>query len=349
MQSSMVGIGQDVARRAVLQSESRTGVKSKLSCWVFLLWMFLYGLFTKGSDFVRVFCSRKVHSAPGCQVVHQVQLNDDGRTRPKLRGGGFLSPDDGRTRPKFRDKWSSQSNSRIEIIRKLLVTAQQGARSMWERVSSLSRGSETLRAMTTRSKSCWADTLGPGGLRKKQLNDSNIEPVLKWVEHGKRPYGPVVCSSSLATRHYWNSWERLQVVDGVLHRRFDRKDGTGSHLQLVVPDQLKDQVLHQMHGVLLSGHLGCKKTREKLLQRFYWYGVRDDVNNWISKCDTCGAIKSPSKSPKAPLGQMAVGAPLDRLATDVLGPLPRTPRGNKYILVVTDHFTKWVEIGRAHV
>ena len=35
---------------------------------------------------------------------------------------------------------------------------------------------------------------------------------------------------------------------------------------------------------------------------------------------------------------------MDRLATDILGPLPLTPRGNWYILLVTDHFTKWVEI-----
>lgn len=35
---------------------------------------------------------------------------------------------------------------------------------------------------------------------------------------------------------------------------------------------------------------------------------------------------------------------MDRIATDVLGPLPETPRGNKFILVVTDQFTKWVEI-----
>ena len=35
---------------------------------------------------------------------------------------------------------------------------------------------------------------------------------------------------------------------------------------------------------------------------------------------------------------------MDRLATDILGPLPTTPRGNRYVLVVTDYFTNWVEV-----
>ena len=50
------------------------------------------------------------------------------------------------------------------------------------------------------------------------------------------------------------------------------------------------------------------------------------------------------KHAKAPLGNMLVGAPLDCLSTDILGPLPETTKGNRFILVVSDHFTKWVEI-----
>jgi hypothetical protein len=132
--------------------------------------------------------------------------------------------------------------------------------------------------------------------------------------------------------------------DGLMFRKFHKQDGVGKHLQFVVPRAMRDEVLYQMHNSLLSGHLGIKRTREKVLQRFYWYGVRDDVNNWVAKCDICGAVKTPSKKPKAPLGDMKVGASLDRLATDILGPLPGTARGNKYIMVVTDHFTKWTAI-----
>ena len=38
-----------------------------------------------------------------------------------------------------------------------------------------------------------------------------------------------------------------------------------------------------------------------------------------------------------------VGAPLERIATDILGPLPLTNDGNLYIIVTADYFTKWTE------
>ena len=41
---------------------------------------------------------------------------------------------------------------------------------------------------------------------------------------------------------------------------------------------------------------------------------------------------------------MPVGAPLDRLSTDILGPFPESTQGNKYVLAVTNYFTKWMTI-----
>ncbi len=53
--------------------------------------------------------------------------------------------------------------------------------------------------------------------------------------------------------------------------------------------------------------------------------------------------KNPSKSSKAGLVSIQTGAPLEKIALDILGPLPTGKRGNKYILVVADYFTKWTE------
>ena len=38
------------------------------------------------------------------------------------------------------------------------------------------------------------------------------------------------------------------------------------------------------------------------------------------------------------------GITMDRIATDILGELPMTEQGNRYILVISNYFTKWTEI-----
>ena len=75
----------------------------------------------------------------------------------------------------------------------------------------------------------------------------------------------------------------------------------------------------------MGGHLGVNKTYGQLKQRFYWYEAKEDVLIWVRKCDTCARNKPAQKTPKAHLGDNQVGGPMDRLATDLLGPLPETP------------------------
>lgn len=48
--------------------------------------------------------------------------------------------------------------------------------------------------------------------------------------------------------------------------------------------------------------------------------------------------------PHAPLKQYNVGVPLERIAVDILGPLPRTYKGNRYLMVVGDYFSKWADL-----
>lgn len=98
------------------------------------------------------------------------------------------------------------------------------------------------------------------------------------------------------------------------------------------------------HDNLLSGHLRRKKSQEKISQNFFWFEMKDDISAYIASCKVCQKNRNPYRSPRAELGPMTVGTPLDRLSTDILGPLPETPRGNKYILTATDHFSNWVEI-----
>lgn len=38
-----------------------------------------------------------------------------------------------------------------------------------------------------------------------------------------------------------------------------------------------------------------------------------------------------------------VGAPFERIALDILGPLPRTKQGNKYLRITEGYFSKWLD------
>ena len=181
-------------------------------------------------------------------------------------------------------------------------------------------------------------------LKSFQEKDEDIGPLVHWKSTGTKPLQKELEIYSPATRHYCHLWDSLVLKDGILFKEFIRRDDTGHHLQFITPLKMRNEVLYQMHNSVLSGHLGRKKTKEKLSQRFYWFEMREDINIWIAKCDVCGANKPPGKTARAPLGSMPTGAPWDRIATDLLGPFPITPRGNRYILTVTDYFTKWVEV-----
>ena len=67
------------------------------------------------------------------------------------------------------------------------------------------------------------------------------------------------------------------------------------------------------------------------------------VNECCWKCDRCVTRKNPPVQSRAPLRSYLVGAPMERIRIDVKSLLPQTTRGNKYILVVCDCFTKWTE------
>ena len=82
----------------------------------------------------------------------------------------------------------------------------------------------------------------------------------------------------------------------------------------------------------------------RLLGKYYWFWLREAVANWVKRCSVCTSNTRAPRKPGGQLGEMQVGAPLDRIGTDLLEPLPLTPCGNRYILVVQDYFTKWMEI-----
>uniref|UniRef100_A0A3Q3IN77 Gypsy retrotransposon integrase-like protein 1 n=1 Tax=Monopterus albus TaxID=43700 RepID=A0A3Q3IN77_MONAL len=101
--------------------------------------------------------------------------------------------------------------------------------------------------------------------------------------------------------------------------------------------------MRQMHEGPVGGHFGVERTVTRLQTRYYWYRMREDVALWCRTCTSCASKARPLKTPQAPMGTVRVGAPMERVALDIMGPLNETERRNRYVLVVSDYFTKWVE------
>ena len=124
--------------------------------------------------------------------------------------------------------------------------------------------------------------------------------------------------------------DSLIIVNGNLYRKWESNNGNHFDLHIVLPSKLRTIVLNQLHNTVTGGHLGIRKTLSKVKKRYFWYKMRQYVQYWCNKCDICASKKSPHKKPKAPMKQYIVGAPWERMAIDILRPLPRSEDGNRY-------------------
>ena len=185
-------------------------------------------------------------------------------------------------------------------------------------------------------------------LRMLQLEDSVLKVVHTWKESGKKPEWSEIADQGLEAKYYWHMWDLLCLRDGVLYRRWVNCEGKEVKFLLVVPSSLKQFILGQLHDGTAGAHLGISKTLFKVKERFFWYGLKSDVENWCATCEICGSRKGAHVKGKAPMKQYNVGLPMERVAIDFMGPFVRTAPQNgnapkRYLMVIGDYFTKWSE------
>ena len=181
-------------------------------------------------------------------------------------------------------------------------------------------------------------------LRELQQEDSVCKPLLKWCEDNKEPTQHELMSTCPAVKRFWRNRSQLRTVDGVLYYSFVEKHTEDEKLLLILPESLKAEVLHTSHDIPSSGHLGAKKTFQKIASRFIWFRMRFDVKLYVETCSKCNQNKKTNMKPKCALGQYHATSRLEKVHIDLLGPFPTSKLGNNYILSIIDQFTKWIEI-----
>ena len=95
-----------------------------------------------------------------------------------------------------------------------------------------------------------------------------IRPVLRAKEEGKLPTAELTIASNHHTHQLVQQWDQLTIEDGIFYRNFESNGGTKHILQMIIPSQLQEKVLREVHGGRLSGHLGKSKHYSGLKNDF---------------------------------------------------------------------------------
>jgi len=132
------------------------------------------------------------------------------------------------------------------------------------------------------------------------------------------------------------------VLDGVVWKRLGANQQHRS--VLLVPQHLIPEILHEAHGHLLAGHFGVTKTKQRLLQSYYWPNMERDITEHLRRCDKCQLTKKGKMAPEllSPLPQCT--EPNQRVHADLFGPLKTSDGDKKFFLCITDAFTKYVKL-----
>lgn len=114
--------------------------------------------------------------------------------------------------------------------------------------------------------------------------------------------------------------------------------------KLVPSEKDRDEILKEAHDEPQAGHLGTQKTYMRIATNYYWPGCYREVAKFVRYCQTCQSCKVDQSVPAGLMGQRIVEQPWTVIATDIMGPFPPSRASFKYILVIQDIFTKWIEI-----
>lgn len=104
----------------------------------------------------------------------------------------------------------------------------------------------------------------------------------------------------------------------------------------------KKTILHENHNDTV-GHFGIVKTLKRIQQNYDWVNLEQDVTDYVKRCKTCQQYKlTRIRQRETAVITDTPLEPNDKVALDIIGPLPKTTRGNQYVLSIQDQLTKYL-------
>ena len=74
----------------------------------------------------------------------------------------------------------------------------------------------------------------------------------------------------------------IEVDNGQVYVQKQKK-----RVKVIVSREEQVRILNSCHSDATSGHLGTRKTRRRIAERFYWKGLSTEVKEFVATCDVC--------------------------------------------------------------
>ncbi|XP_065923227.1 uncharacterized protein [Magallana gigas] len=136
--------------------------------------------------------------------------------------------------------------------------------------------------------------VSPEDILQEQRNDETLKKLWSLAESGQLKH--------FSDGGFSKMCERKQM----LFREFCSPKVSSEKLfrQLIVPRKYRTIVMKIAHETLMGGHLGSKKTTDRVVSEFYWPGIQSDIRRFCRSCDVCQRTIPQGKVPAVPLGHM---------------------------------------------
>ena len=156
-------------------------------------------------------------------------------------------------------------------------------------------------------------------LREDTLTDESLKTMRSLADSNQQGY----------------SWKSGLIVR-------ERLDDLGRvKRQICVPTNHRANLMTLAHENF--GHLSRNSVVKHISKSFYWPTVWKDVRIHVQSCDTCQRVtkKNPKKAPM--ITREVVTVPFERVSIDLVGPLPKSRGGFRYIFTYIDNTSRWPE------
>lgn len=109
---------------------------------------------------------------------------------------------------------------------------------------------------------------------------------------------------------------------------------------VVVPQARRRAVFDEAHRGVLAGHFNARKVARVLEKRVFWEGMKRDIAKWVKGCREC-FLANPWQTLCPSLKPMMASKPFELVCVDLLE-MGMSVSGMKYVVVLVDHFSKWL-------